>query len=420
MSPNKSISEEIQSAPLHASTPAPDNLQTTAATAVVSSTPVTHGIKKALFNTPPIPASTTDKSAITSPPQLSSPRSKRPSRRSSRQRSVTTTEYSDCFGFDENDSRNKKAAVILHKVSRSSLQPSKVDYERQSSLLSFGSVSLSQYDDVFSQPPDIQQQTEHAAASTSSMQKENAVSADKINDYSGFSDSDLSAPGFKVSSKVRKQAEKARRIGKAGSTPGHRKRESSNDNSNASPRRKKRESNNDNLNASPRSTRQSARIRGSSPEINPLNKDGNFICSPKSNKSKRPRVEMVKTIKSPHLPHAVLPLDPLTLSSPLPFRARTPKAAKEMEIQKLRDKDVNSSQNISIGEEVNQNSIWDFHEEEDYDHQSTVSTTPSYKSLTDSARDLMVRYKYNYKVSSCGPGAKQTQHTKGRTKKAKS
>ena len=278
MSPNaQSVEKSTAPKPLVASTPAND-LLSKPTFSVVSSTPTTISIKKSLFGTDE------NQTDIMEKPKLKkalSAASKKPT--ISRQRSVhfeqqnSSVEYADCFGFEDGCSpvvpivasppRGNGAAV--HKFatpynkprrrssSKSSARKlSKRDFERQSSLLSFGSASQNELDDdVFSVPPRMpdlptpgggNDTTGHASSQLETSQsstgnydslnrpkhftvnptsdlsvrikrKKNSSSSGHgkakspaASDFSGWSEADLSAPGFRMNSRDRRALRKSR------------------------------------------------------------------------------------------------------------------------------------------------------------------------------------------------------------------
>lgn len=257
--------------PLCISTPA-QVLHSKPSYSVVSSTPTSINIKKSLFNTQnklPSDAQSPKPIKILNKKGLAK-----------RQRSVhfeqqnSSVEYGDCFGFDENcspvlTSPRSTTKSMSRRVSETPSQPRKSkikspykhsphDYERQSSLLSFGSASQYDFcdDDVFSAPPkmpdlptpgpnynnstqgssqlensqsstgnyDSLNRPKHYTVSTTSelamkirRRHKSSCSSDKgannkipVSEQGDWPDAVLSAPGFKVSASVRRVSRQRR------------------------------------------------------------------------------------------------------------------------------------------------------------------------------------------------------------------
>jgi len=258
------------------------------------------------------------------------------------------------FGFDEtaqNDTPfTKTPKTNLKKYigtpgsrdKRKRKRPTKRDYERQSSLLSFGSSSHSICDDVFSLPPDSclpnakPNSSENLPASGVTIKKRSRRPSSPEEKYSLMSDSDLKAPGFKCNSRTRKQAEKQRRLCHAGSTPG-RKRS--------------------------KHTTISSTISSGSPENSP---------------SKKLRL------------YSECMTSPRQLQDPHKGRQRTPSVAKQKEFEEINQRHISSCETP--------NSV----DEAEVDAQSPVKlrTSPRKpKTLTSPARNYLYKHKYCYKVS---------------------
>ena len=107
-------------------------------------------------------------------------------------------EYPDCFGFDE--TKTKERASMDNSIYPS--RHTKFEYERQNSLLSFGSISLSQYDDVFSELPEMLGSSENQ----SSIEKSPVKSHISAKPVSTAAKKGSKVPGFKGASSVRKKA----------------------------------------------------------------------------------------------------------------------------------------------------------------------------------------------------------------------
>lgn len=296
MSPNSQTEEKsIALRPLTASTPAND-LLSKPTFSVVSSTPTSISIKKSLFSSND-GSKKTDNAGEMNQKETSSKLVTSQARAQqhpviNRQRSVhfeqqnSSVEYVDCFGFDEGwspvvktiGSPTKDNACVYrftatpnNKTRRGSCKSSaarlsKQDFERQSSLLSFGSASQCDVeDDVFSSPPRLpdtrtpgstandttgqaSSQLENTQSSTGNYDSlnrpkhftinptsdltvyikrkkksssspsspprrrkvQNKITESPSGDFSGWSNADLSAPGFRMNSRSRRALRKDR------------------------------------------------------------------------------------------------------------------------------------------------------------------------------------------------------------------
>lgn len=349
---------------------------------LVSSTPTSNSIKKSLFGgTQALTEHQQGNGGEHDSPSTLASISTLPCRQStnSRKQSVrfcvqaSTADDLSCFGFDEENTNNNNSGLELGNRKRKRTvsgdyrnrrghsmanKHSKMDYERQSSLLSFGSLSLSECDDVFGQAPDVpHQQPLNVEPGPSGPERRPSVRSQRLlsgADYTGLSEEFLTAPGFRVSTKVRKQAAHARRIYKAGSTP----------------------------------KRNNAKI--SEPQLMAPTSTSSVSCLQPKNTSPRKLAHFDQDKGGPSIESH----SSETYLRQSPRRHKRPLVVREMERQMLSERDISTCSPTDDDDDNDDYSI--------PEHLRTPIKSPptNTRQLFDPARKSLVKVKYNYSVTS--------------------